>query len=98
MYELVSLTTSDVASEDILNDLTHTAETGKQIVTKLVKNRMITMNTNFHNSLTKRTLKTISNLYRTDGKLGKLKSKCVKPDRDFSVASLYPLTTAERLK
>ena len=83
MYELVSLTTGDVASEDILNDVTHAAETGKQMVTELVKKRMSTMNTNFHNSLTKRKLKTFSNLYRTDSKLGKLKSKCVKPDRDI---------------
>ena len=83
MYELVSLTTGDVASEDILNDLTHAAETGKQMVTELVKKRMSTMNTNFHNSLTRRKLKTFSNLYRTDSKLGKLKSKCVKPDRDI---------------
>ncbi|ROL03949.1 UDP-N-acetylglucosamine/UDP-glucose/GDP-mannose transporter [Anabarilius grahami] len=64
MYELVSLTTGDVASEDILNDLTHAAESGKQMVTELVK-------------------KTFLNLYRTDSKLGKLKSKCVKPDRDI---------------
>ena len=41
------------------------------------------MNTNFHNSFTKRKLKTFSNLYITDRKLGKLKSKCVKPERDI---------------
>ncbi|ROL53159.1 hypothetical protein DPX16_23245 [Anabarilius grahami] len=83
MYELVSLTTGDVASEDILNDLTHAAESGKLMVTELVKKRMSTMNTNFHNSLTKRKLKTFSNLYRTDSELGELISKCVKPDRDI---------------
>ncbi len=83
MYDSVSLTTGDVASEDILNDLTHAEESGKQMVTELVKTRMSTMNTNFHNSLAKRKLKTFSNLYRTESKLGKLKSRCVKPDRDI---------------
>ena len=44
MYDLVSLTTGDVASEDILNDLTHAAESGKQMVTELVENRLSTRN------------------------------------------------------
>lgn len=38
IHELVSLTTGDVASEDILKDLTNAAESGKEIVTELVKN------------------------------------------------------------
>ena len=53
---MVSLTTSDVASEDILNDLTYAAESGKQMVTELLEKRMSTMNTNFHNSLTKKNI------------------------------------------
>ena len=52
------MTTGDV---DILNDLTHAAESGKQMVTELVKKRMSTMNTNFHNSLSKRKLKSLQN-------------------------------------
>ena len=44
LYDLVSLTTGDVASEDILNDLTHAAESGKQMVTELVENRLSTRN------------------------------------------------------
>jgi len=83
MYDLVSLTTGDVASEDILNDLTHAAESGKQMVTELVENRLSTKNIDFHDSLTKRKSKTFSSLYSTDAKLEKLRSKCVKPDRYF---------------
>ncbi|KAF3854292.1 hypothetical protein F7725_022347 [Dissostichus mawsoni] len=45
MYDLVSLTTGDVASEEILNDLTHAAESGKKNITELVKNRLGTTNT-----------------------------------------------------
>ncbi|KAJ3597309.1 hypothetical protein NHX12_000837 [Muraenolepis orangiensis] len=50
MYDLVSLTTGDVASEEILNDLTHAAESGKKTITELVKNRLGTTNTDFHAS------------------------------------------------
>ncbi|KAJ4933246.1 hypothetical protein JOQ06_030079 [Pogonophryne albipinna] len=35
MYDFVSLTTGDVASEEILNDLTHAAESGKKTITEL---------------------------------------------------------------
>ncbi|KAF3835485.1 hypothetical protein F7725_028043 [Dissostichus mawsoni] len=83
MYDLVSLTTGDVASEEILNDLTHAAESGKKTITELVKNRLGTTNTDFHASLTKRKPKTFSSLYSTDTKLEQLRSKCVKPDRDI---------------
>ena len=37
MYDLVSLKTGDVASEDILRDLLNAAESGKQMITNLVK-------------------------------------------------------------
>ena len=77
----MSLTSGDVASEDILKDLRNAAESGKQIITEFVKNRLVTMNTDFHNSLTKRTLKTFSSLYSAHAKLDK--PKCVKPDRDI---------------
>ncbi|KAJ4925401.1 hypothetical protein JOQ06_018133, partial [Pogonophryne albipinna] len=83
MYDLVSLTTGDVASEEILNDLTHAAESGKKTITELVKKRLGTTNTDFHASLTKRKPKTFSSLYSTDTKLEQLRSKCVKPDRDI---------------
>lgn len=83
MYDLVSLTTGDVASEDILNDLTHAAESGKQMVTELVENRLSTRNIDFHDSLTKRKPKTFSSLYSTDAKRDELRSKCVKSDRDI---------------
>lgn len=36
MHDLVSLTTGDVASDDIIKDLTNAAESGKQIVIELV--------------------------------------------------------------
>lgn len=58
IYELVSLTTGDVASEGILKDLTNAAESGKQIVTELVKKRLSKMSIDFHSSLTKRNPKT----------------------------------------
>ncbi|KAJ4924579.1 hypothetical protein JOQ06_003533 [Pogonophryne albipinna] len=83
MYDLVSLTTGDVASEEILNDLTHAAESGKKTITELGKKRLGTTNTDFHASLTKRKPKTFSSLYSTDTKLEQLRSKCVKPDRDI---------------
>ncbi|KAL2081649.1 hypothetical protein ACEWY4_023502 [Coilia grayii] len=83
MHELVSLTTGDVASEEILKDLTNAAESGKQIVIELVKKRLSTMTIDFHSSLTKRNPKTFSHLYSEGNKLEKLRSKCVKPDRDI---------------
>lgn len=81
MHELVSLTTGDVASEDIMKDLMNAAESGKKIVIELVQKRLSTTSIDFHSSLTKRNPKTFSNLYSTDTK--REKPKCVKPDRDI---------------
>lgn len=79
----MSLPTCDVASEDILKDQTNAAESGKQIVTELVKKQLRTMSIDFHSSLTKRNPKTFSTLYSKCNKLDKLRSKCIKPDRDI---------------
>ena len=56
-------------------------QSGKQIITEFVENRLVTMNTNFHDSLTKRKPKTFSSLYSAHAKLDK--PMCVKPDRDI---------------
>ena len=81
MHKLVSLTTGDVASEDILKDIRNAAQSGKHMVTELVQNQLSTTSIVSHSSLTKRNPKTFSNLYSTDKKCEK--PRCVKPDRDI---------------
>lgn len=82
MHELFSLTTGDVASEDILKDPINAADSGKKIVNEFVKKKKNDWAQDFHSTLTPRNTKTFSNLYSTD-KPVKLRSKFVKPDRDI---------------
>jgi hypothetical protein len=45
--DLVSITTGDIASEIVMNDLLHAEATGKQIVSEFVETRLIKKTTDF---------------------------------------------------
>ena len=81
-YDLVTLTTGDVATKEIQQDLTDAHGTGKQMVADFVSNRLVTRNTYFHDTLAKRKSKTFSTLYTNLDKSKLLKSSVVKADRE----------------
>lgn len=53
LYNLVSLTTGDVVTKEIQQDLTDAHSTGPQMVTDFVSNRLVTRKTDFHETLPK---------------------------------------------
>ena len=77
------MTTADVASESIKDDLANANVTDKEIVTKFVTDRLVKQTTDFHDSLKKHKLKTLSNLYSGDAQSDKYKTKKAKAERDM---------------
>ena len=60
---LVSVTTGDVASEEIRHDLLGAEEIGKTIVKEFVQDRLIKKDVKFHDRVKQQTLKTFETLY-----------------------------------
>lgn len=83
-YDLVTLTTGDVVSEHILDDLTSAAENVKEMLTDFVTKRLATRSKDFYDTLSKRNSKTFStSLYSADAKHDKQKTQSAKADRDI---------------
>lgn len=80
---LVVVTTGDVASEEIKQDLLGAEEIGKTIVNEFVNARLIKKEVKFHDNLKQRKLKTFDTLYSVPVTLDKDKTIAVKADRDL---------------
>ena len=80
---LVVVTTGDVASEEIKQDLLKAEEIGKTIVKEFVQARIIKKEIKFHDSLKQKKLKTFETLYSVPVSLDKSKTVAVKADRDL---------------
>ena len=76
--ELVSITTGDIASEAVTNDLLHAEVTGKQIVSEFVENRFTKKTTGFHDRIKSKNLKTFESMYTVEVNVGKEKNCCTK--------------------
>ena len=80
---LVSVTTGDVASEEIRHDLLGAEEIGKTIVKKFVQDRLIKKDVKFHDSVKQQKLKTFETLYSVPVSLESSKTVAIKADRDL---------------
>ena len=80
---LVVVTTGDVASEEIKQDLLGVAEIGKTIVNEFVQVRLIKIEIKFHDSLKQQKLKTFGTLYYVPVSLDKDRTAANKADRDL---------------
>ena len=58
-YDLVALTTGDVAPENVCCDLTEALKNGLEILSTFVDPRLIKKDTSFHDSLSKKKIKNI---------------------------------------
>ncbi|KAG0723506.1 hypothetical protein GWK47_042571 [Chionoecetes opilio] len=81
--ELASLTTGDVASEAVTNDLLSAEITGKQVVSEFVENRFIKKTASFHDRIKSKNLQTFESTYTVQVKVGKEKTVALKADRNF---------------
>ena len=80
---LVVVTTGDVASEEIKQDLLEAEEIGKTIVNEFVQVRLIKKEVKFHDNLKQQKLKTFETLYSVPVSLDKEKTVAIKADRDL---------------
>ena len=80
---LVSVTTGDVASEEIKHDLLGTEETGKTVIKEFVQHRLIKKDVKFHDSVKQKKLKTFETLYCVPVSLENNKTVTIKADRDL---------------
>ena len=80
---LVVVTTGDVASEEIKQDLLGAEEIGNTIVNEFVQVRLIKKEVKFHDSLKQQKLKTFETLYYVPVSLDKDKTVGIKADRDL---------------
>ncbi len=79
---LITLTTGDLATDEIANDLKNAQDNGQVKLNTFVTERLATQNKPFHDSLKKSKSKTFSTLYKGDV-VAKKKTQPVKPDRDI---------------
>ncbi|KAK2554918.1 hypothetical protein P5673_023601 [Acropora cervicornis] len=80
---LVVVTTGDVASDEIKQDLLGAEEIGKTIVNEFDQVRLIKKEVKFHDSLKQQKLKTFETLYSVPVSLDKDKTVAIKADRDL---------------
>ena len=83
MMNLVVVTTRDVASEEIKQDLLEVKEIGKTIVIEFVQVRLIKKEVKFPDSSKQQKLKTFETLYSVPVSLDKDKTVANKADRDL---------------
>ena len=80
---LVVVTTGDVVSEEIKQDLLGVKEIGKTIVIEFVQVRLIKKEVKFHDSSKQQKLKTFETLYSVPVLLDKDKTVANKANRDL---------------
>lgn len=80
--DLVSLTTGDVATEDITKDMVMAHEKGKQKLFKFVSERLVAKKEIFHETIHKVNSKTMSALYKSTPSSVE-KTKSIKSDREL---------------
>lgn len=83
MENFVSVTTGDVASEEIRHDLLGAEEIGKTIVKEFVQDMLIKKDIKFHDRVKRQKLKTFETLYCVRVSLDNNKTVIIKADRDI---------------
>ena len=81
--DLVAVTTGDVASDDIRNDLLQAQERGEAAVKTFVQERLIKKETKLHDNIKQQKLKMFGTLYSVNVKVNKDKTVSVRADRDL---------------
>ena len=81
--DLVVVTTGDVASNAIKQDLLGVEEIGKKVIKEFVETRLIKKDVKFHDTLKQQSVKTFETLYTVPVSVDKSKTIAMKADRDL---------------
>jgi len=81
--DLVVVTTGDVASNAIKQDLLGVEDTSKKVIKEFVETRLIKKETKFHDTLKQQKVKTFETLYTVPVSVDKSKTIAMKADKDL---------------
>ena len=81
--DLVVVTTGDVASNAIKQDLLGIEEIGKKVIKEFVETRLIKKEIKFHDTLKQQKVKTFETLYTVPVSVDKSKTSAMKADKDL---------------
>ena len=81
--DLVVVTTGDVASNAIKQDLLGIKEIGKKVIKEFVETRLIKKEIKFHDTLKQQKVKTFETLYTVPVSVDKSKTSAMKADKDL---------------
>ena len=81
--DLVVVTTGDVASNAIKQDLLGVEESGKKVIKEFIETRLIKKDKKFHDTLKQQKVKTFETLYTVPVSVDKGKTIAMKADKDL---------------
>lgn len=81
--DLVAITTGDIATDKIREDLLQAQDKGKLLIKNFVEERLIKKEKKFHDTIKLQKLKTFESLYTVPLKVEKYQTISLKADRDF---------------
>ena len=93
--QLISLTTKDVATDEIQKDLITAEERGKALICKYVKENLVDKNVSIYQSLTRNKSNTFSDLYKTPVTNKQNEKKVLKADKKL-IQKLFNASVAGR--